>query len=306
MICWPHFRSPMPSFASWGFCRATPRMLRTAGSASNPNRRSGDERWKNDSAFDWTIWPRLMIRRRSTPVGGGSTARMSSTALADAMRWLTGQIPQMRDMSAGISWTGRPWVMRSNPRNWVTWKWASTTSPRSSSWMVILEWPSMRVTGSMTMVRRIWLPSATEPGPGHVRDATGQQVIEQGVDEVGRWRAARQEDVDLHHPVDRRRSRQELRHDVRRYVRVQRHVLQVGPIQQGRDADRVSHARHVGGDGTVAERDECRSSCADQLDLVEVILAGHGALDQADIDVLREFLEVDKGTVNEVGPLEDV
>jgi hypothetical protein len=92
-------------------------MLRSDGSASKPNSRSGDERWKNESAFDWTICPRFMIRRRSAPVGVGSTAMMSSTALADATRWLTGQIPQMRAMSAGISWTGRPWVIRSKPRN---------------------------------------------------------------------------------------------------------------------------------------------------------------------------------------------
>ena len=154
MICWPHLRSSMPSLASCGFLRATPTMLRIAGSASNPNSRSGDERWKNERALLWTIWPRLMIRRRSAPVGVGSTAMMSSTALADATRWLTGQIPQMRAMIAGISWTGRPWTIRSKPRNWVTWKWASTTSPRSSSWMVILEWPSIRVTGSMVIV---WL-----------------------------------------------------------------------------------------------------------------------------------------------------
>ena len=164
----------MPSLASPGFWRATPRMLRTAGSASNPKSRSGDERWKNDSAFDWTIWPRLMIRRRSCPVGGGSTARMSSTALADAIRWLTGQIPQIRAMRAGISWTGRPWVMRSKPRNWVTWNRASTTSPRSSSWIVILEWPSIRVTGSIVMVRLMSMPpSAPEPRSDDAWDASG-------------------------------------------------------------------------------------------------------------------------------------
>ncbi len=152
MICWPHLRSPIPSFASAGLARATPTMFRTAGSASKPKSRSGDERWKNDRAFDWTIWPRLMTRRRSAPVGVGSTAMMSSTAFDDAIMWLTGQIPQMRAMIAGISCTGRPWVMRSNPRNCVTWKCASVTSPRSSSWIVIFEWPSIRVTGSMTTV----------------------------------------------------------------------------------------------------------------------------------------------------------
>ncbi len=129
MICWPHLRSPMPSLASAGFACATPMMLRTAGSPSNPNSRSGDERWKNESALLWTIWPRLITRRRSAPVGVGSTAMMSSTALLLATRWLTGQMPQMRAMRAGISWTGRPWVIRSKPRNCVTWKCASTTSP---------------------------------------------------------------------------------------------------------------------------------------------------------------------------------
>ena len=186
MICWPHLRRPMPSCASCGFFCATATMWRTDGSASKPKSRSGEERWKNDSAFDCTIWPRLMSRRRSAPVGGGSTARMSSTALAEATRWLTGQMPQMRAMMAGISWTGRPWTMRSKPRNCVTWKWASVTSPRSSSWMVILEWPSIRVTGSMVMVRLMGggPPSASEPGTGRLGDATGEQVIEQGVDEV--------------------------------------------------------------------------------------------------------------------------
>ena len=137
-------------------------MLRIFGSASKPKSRSGDDRWKKLSAFDWTIWARFMIRRRSAPVGGGSTAMIWSTALADAIRWLTGQMPQMRAMIEGISWTGRPCTIRSKPRNWVTWNWASRTSPASSRWMVILEWPSIRVTGSMT----IRLPAGVGIGYG--------------------------------------------------------------------------------------------------------------------------------------------
>ncbi len=57
MICWPHFRSSMPSRASWGLARATPTMLRTAGSASNPNSRSGEQRWKKCSACDCITCP---------------------------------------------------------------------------------------------------------------------------------------------------------------------------------------------------------------------------------------------------------
>ena len=75
-----------------------------------------------------------------------------SQALADVIRWLTGQMPQMRAISAGISSNGRPSQNFSKPRNWVTWKCASCTSPSSPIMMVILEWPSMRVTGSMVMV----------------------------------------------------------------------------------------------------------------------------------------------------------
>ena len=45
-------------------------------------------------------------------------------------------------------------VKCSKPRTCVTWKCASSTSPWPLSWMVILPWPSRRVTGSMVMV---WL-----------------------------------------------------------------------------------------------------------------------------------------------------
>ena len=79
-----------------------------------------------------------MTRRSRTAVGGIDTASSSSHALAEAIRWLTGQIPQIRAMRAGISCIGRPWHRPLEPRNWVTWKWASTTSPSASSWMVIL------------------------------------------------------------------------------------------------------------------------------------------------------------------------
>ena len=158
-----------------------PMMLRRAGSASKPNSRSGDERWKKLSAFDCTIWARFITRRRSAPAGGGSTARISSHALADAIRWLTGQIPQIRAMIEGISWTGRPCTMRSKPRNWVTWKWASATSPSSSSWMVIFEWPSIRVTGSMTMSCCSWhLLTGRTGARCDVRRPAGEQVHERG------------------------------------------------------------------------------------------------------------------------------
>jgi hypothetical protein len=105
----------------------TPNRWRPLASASNPKRRSGEDRWKKLSACDWTTWARFMMRRRLTAVGGESTARIWSQALAEAIRWLTGQMPQMRAMIDGSSCTGRPWQIRSKPRNWVTWKWAPAT-----------------------------------------------------------------------------------------------------------------------------------------------------------------------------------
>ena len=107
----------------------TPKMLRVAGSESMPSSRSGEDRWKKLSACDCTICARFMMRRRRAAVGGMRTARMASQALAEAIRWLTGQMPQMRAMSDGISQKGRPSQNFSKPRNWVTWKWASSTWP---------------------------------------------------------------------------------------------------------------------------------------------------------------------------------
>ena len=112
--------------------------------------------------------------------------------------WLTGQMPQIRAIRDGISWTIRPWLIRSKPRNWVTWKWASATSPDSSSWMVILACPSIRVTGSMTIV--LSAKAGHPRGNGH---PPGDQIVEDAVDQVGRGRASRHEDIDLDHGVHR-------------------------------------------------------------------------------------------------------
>ncbi len=62
------------------------------------------------------------MRRSRTAFSGMRTARMASQALAEAIRWLTGQMPQMRAISEGISEKGRPSQNFSKPRNWVTWK----------------------------------------------------------------------------------------------------------------------------------------------------------------------------------------
>ena len=50
-------------------------------------------------------------------------------------------------------------------------------------------------------------------------------------------------------------------------------VLEVGALQQRPGPDRVAHRGHVGGDGTVAERDQGLRPLPDHLDLVEILLA---------------------------------
>ena len=149
---WPNCRSRMPPRASSRSAAISPKMLRRAGSLSKPRIRSGELRWKKLSACDWTIWARFMSRRNFTAAGGGVTDMIWSPALAEAMRWLTGQMPQTRAVIPGISQSGRPTQNRSKPRNSATWKRASETCPSSPSWIVILAWPSIRVTGSM-MIR---------------------------------------------------------------------------------------------------------------------------------------------------------
>jgi len=166
----------MPSLASPGFSRATPRMLRTAGSASNPKSRSGDERWKNDSAVRLDDLakiddpPQVLsgrrrldgqdvvdgLGRRDQVTDGADPADpghegghlVNGPALGDAL-----EAPELGDVET-----------------------ASTTSPRSSSWIVILEWPSIRVTGSIVMVRLMSMPqSAPERDPANAWDASGEQ-----------------------------------------------------------------------------------------------------------------------------------
>ena len=78
-------------------------MLRCAGSLSKPSSRSGAERWKKLKAWLCTNCAQWISSRSFTPAGGGATAMMASQALADASRWLTGQMPQMRAVIAGIS-----------------------------------------------------------------------------------------------------------------------------------------------------------------------------------------------------------
>ena len=155
MICWPNWRRRMPARASSGSAAIRPNTLRLAGSLSQPSRKSGLLRWKNERAWLWQIWAKLSSRRSWRAAGGGCTPSSLSPVLAAASRGLTGQMPQMRAVMPAISVKGRPSQKVSKPRYSTTWKRAAAISPASSRCRVILAWPSMRVTGSIVIVRGV-------------------------------------------------------------------------------------------------------------------------------------------------------
>ena len=82
---------------------------------------------------------------------GMPTPSNASPALAEASKWLTGQMPQIRAVNPGISSKRRPSHNFSKPRT-CHMELRILTWPGSSSWIVILACPSMRVTGSIIMV----------------------------------------------------------------------------------------------------------------------------------------------------------
>ena len=87
-----------------------------------PRIRSGPLRWKKLSACDCVNCARFIRRRSFSAAGGIRTARILSPVFADASKWLTGQMPQMRAVMPAISHNGRPSQNFSKPRNSVTCK----------------------------------------------------------------------------------------------------------------------------------------------------------------------------------------
>ena len=68
-----------------------------------PSSRSGADRWKKESACDCTNCAQWSSSRSFSAVAGMRTAMIASHAFDDASSWLTGQMPQMRDVIDGIS-----------------------------------------------------------------------------------------------------------------------------------------------------------------------------------------------------------
>jgi hypothetical protein len=65
--------------------------------------RSGAEKWENLSAYDCTICAQWISSRGFTAASGSVTAIMASHTLADASRWLAGQMPQILAVVDGLN-----------------------------------------------------------------------------------------------------------------------------------------------------------------------------------------------------------
>ncbi len=156
-------------------------------------------------------------------------------------------MPQMREVIPGISAYGRPSQNFSKPRNSTTWNSASDTLPSSSRKMLILAWPSMRVTGSMTM--RFAIKSTKfQIRAFQLRGFATQNLNQQSLDAV-RWRrAAGEEIIHVHDFVHRQHLFQQRRHDAvrQRPARVVLGALDVGALEHVFGVARAKWLRMAG------------------------------------------------------------
>src|ERR1039457_5071541 len=272
------------------------------------------------------IWARFITRRNSTATGGTVTPMISSQPFADEIRWLTGHIPQILVISDGISCSRRPWQMPSKPRNWVTWKCASATSPDSSSWMVILACPSILLTGSMTISGMACLshpnmePATSGAWPesslsiaSKIRSADGGQPGRNTSTLTTAWTgwlsgssAGSPTVVDLDDGMDGLALREQRRQPHRRDLLVERGVLQVGTIQDRLGPVRIAHPGDIGGDSAVTQRNQNPAVAPHLNDPAQVVLGTHRSLDQRDVDVRGELLDVHQRPEDDVSPRGDL
>jgi hypothetical protein len=195
----------MPSLAISGNLPDEAQTLRLArgrcrSRAGNPARL----RWKKAGRGTGSNWARFMRRRSFSAVGGIFTAIRSSPALEEAMRWLAGQIPQMRAVMAGISVDGPPLaeLLEAAELGHVEARVGHLPGRRRGT-MVILACPSMRVTGSMVMVFVMGSPawiirSAGRSSAGSSGMRPSSRAVTGEEDGVGVGRAPGEERIHLH------------------------------------------------------------------------------------------------------------
>src|SRR3990172_491766 len=217
---------------------------------------------------------------------------MSSPAFAEAIKWLAGQMPQMREVRPGISHTSRPSQNFSKPRNSFTWNLASTTRPFSSSRIVILACPSIRVTGSMTIVRVSLVLSIAQV---YIREF-GYPPLQQRVDgEPDLFRSRRtavQKRVDGDHFMQRSCSVRKRADNRRWHRRSARSELDIRTLHEIVDREAVAESRYVACGCTIAERNDTPAARPNQTRHMFVLFAGHRPLDERNVDIRRIFLYI--------------
>ena len=127
---------------------ATPKILRLTDHCPSPKK---NPRWQMKKTQ--SVWRNMLSQMDQAPQNISCIwwrdPQIISQALALATEWLTGQMPQMRGVIAGISVKYRL-AKFSNPRNSLTWNCASRLASLLN--IIVILWPSMRVTGPIKIV----------------------------------------------------------------------------------------------------------------------------------------------------------
>ncbi len=198
------------------------------------------------------------MRRSLSAVGGIFTASKASHALADAIRWLTGQMPQMRAISDGISVNGRPSQNFSKPRNCVTWKRASSTLP-----MLVEMQRNLGV--ALDAGHRIdndgsaCLPFSQAPKRVFALNSGWrpcEQFSQRVIDHVGGRRTAGNEEIDGNHSREPAAHRATAAARPGRRSRRKSHILAICPIVDRLHRKRIAHRRNIRRDRAVAQRNQ--------------------------------------------------
>ena len=267
MICWPNRRSWMPARPSSGIDlhHAENIALRFVGIHAQQQIGRGQiektQRVRLDhlrqvqqSAAAWLPW------------AGSPWPWIASQALADAIRWLTGQMPQMRAIRTAFRRTAAPRRTSQTREPGSRENMLLPLRPAPLVFSVILPWPSRRVTGSIKMVRDIVIPlSRSKPGQaGYIRHSVCQQLRQHRVERVRRRRTTGQKQINAHKLMYRPHFVQQLGNDHKRRLLLQVGIFKIGSTQHRIRTKRIAHGRDIPGDSAVSHRDQQTSTLANQ------------------------------------------
>ncbi len=91
--------------------------------------------------------------------------------------------------------------------------------------------------------------------------------------------------------------------DVKEYPEAVDVVLVEGAVANNENLEmiqRVAHRRDVAAHGTVAKGDQDQGIASHSMDHLQILVIGHSALDQDDVDAFGIFLDVDERRIDEV------